>query len=254
MIFFSKWYRNLLRSTVASVLKLEKERKIRSDFIEFYETSIKPTDSPVRRSYFAKPKRYYIKQANDWGEIAKEYNPLKKPIKTVDKKLEEGESVSDIFTIIDTLRTLAPWIFTFLSGIAVYTQINEILSLVFLAFSLILVVLGWFIEMIRIDVEAIQTLNSELVVPTTELYLENGRLPEKEKIIGPYIWNRSLSNYSTISVFLTLLLIKTITPKIYAKIRNSMIRILPGYMPLFVKNPSRITFFFFLIKNSKLLK
>ena len=41
MIFFSKWYRNLLRSTVASVLKLEKERKIRSDFIEFYENSYK---------------------------------------------------------------------------------------------------------------------------------------------------------------------------------------------------------------------
>jgi hypothetical protein len=254
MNFIFRWFRKKILSTVNKILIFEKERKIRADFLDFYLACVKPSDSPFRRNYFSRSKHYYLHQIEIWEDLAKKYDPHQKIIHRGDKSLEDADAVSDIFTIIDGIRTVLPYIFTSFSAIAVYVRVNEFVTIFFLGLSIILVIFGWCIEILKIDSQAIHKLNNDLVISHQSVYLKNGCLPEKENLIGPYVWNRSLCNYSTIPNFVFLLMIKLIVPKIYERIKRSMIRTLPKYMPIFVQNQSRLKFAIFIMQNRHLLK
>lgn len=249
MNFIFRWFRKKKFLYVNKILNLEKNLKIREDFIEFYEACVMPSNSPFRRNYFSRSKRYYLNQLIKWRDNAIKYNPHEKILKKVDRPLDEADAISDIFTIIDSIRTFFTYIFPFLSAISVYSKINDIISILLIGFSLILVAIEWYVELLRIDVKVVQKLNEELSISSKDLLLKNGELPEREGLIGPYVWNRSLCNNSTLPNFRFLLMLKARVPSIYSKIKKSLIKVLPKYMPIYVQNPSRINFAIFLIKT-----
>jgi hypothetical protein len=241
-------------SIVDTILKDETKENIRSDFLVFYSASIALEDSPVRRVFLSRSRRYYINQLIWWQEKAKKFDPHEKIIKKIDKQHENADAVSDVLTFFDAIRTLLTLAFPFLSAISLFSGASAILTTVLLIISAPLVLIGWYIEILKIDTKAIQKINENLVYSHDDVLLPDGQISEIEKIICQYIWNKSLCNTATLPNFLLLLNLKKFVPMIYDKIKNSMVEFLPAYMPYFVKNRGRLNLVIFLLKNRKFIK
>jgi hypothetical protein len=248
--FIKRPYKRFVHNFIHDSIKLEQEKNIRGDFLDWYKAALS-SRSAISRSYSAKSKSWYYHKILEYGEIAKKYNAFKLFLRESDDIDDDLESTTDWATIFDWIRTLIPLIIpsvTYLFS----NQLNEFISWTLLIFSTGILLLNWFIELIRIDSEEIQKLIEALIVKEQDIHLSNGNLWEKDRLYGPYIWNKALCNPSTISSFLLLLYLKKFLPSIFLGVRERGLQIYPGYMKT-VKKPDkkvdRIGFLLFSIKN-----
>lgn len=254
MIPFNKQYKKIIQTVTKFTISLEEEEKIKDDFIEFYNASLS-SKSIISRAYSSKPIHWYYDRIIEWGDRAKNYSPFKIFSKKTNDVIDDLENLNDFFTLFDLVRTLSPFI-TF--GLAyLSTNFNEYLSKGFLLFSVFLIMINWAVEIARMNSTAILKIIDTLIFTDSTILLANGSLPDKEKLYAPYIWNRSLCDPSTITVFLFLIYFKKIMPKSYEKVKESAISFFPLYMtsiPLSNKKVSRMNFLLFYLKNRKLVK
>ncbi|MGD0535499.1 MAG: hypothetical protein ABR999_08700 [Methanoregula sp.] len=246
-----KRYKKYVHKKYEYILHLEETEKIRDDFIDFYTASLS-SKSLMSRAYSSKSKPWYHSRIIEWGNFAKKYNAFQIFSKKADETIDDLGSVNDILTIFDGIRNFLPWVTVFFTVISV--NISQTLSTIFLIISVILVILNWGLEIIRIHSDEIQDMIKTLIFKDSDILLENGSLPDKEKLYGPYIWNRSLCNPSTISVFIFLLFLKKIRPTFYGKIKETGLRLFPLYMSSVTspqKSVSSINFTIFYLKNRK---
>jgi hypothetical protein len=234
-------------------ISLEQEVKIRDDFIEFYDASLS-SKSKFHLAYSAKPKNWYYDRIIEWGERARKYNPFKIFEKKADDAIDDIENVGDLFSLLDLIRSFLPWL---TGGLFILTISNEYLSIFFLASSAFFIFANGLIEMFRLNSKSVVKVIDTLIFTNETVLREDGTLPDKEKLYGPYIWNRSLSNPSTMGVYIFLLYFKKIFPGLYNKIKKTAISIYPKYMASIspsTQKVSRMNFLLFLIKNRKLIK
>jgi len=254
MVPFKKQYKKTIQTFSKFTISLEEKEKIKDDFIEFYNASLS-SKNIISRAYSSKPRHWYYDRIIEWGDRAKNYSPFKIFTKKSNDAIDDLENLNDFFTIFDLARTLSPFITFGLMYIS--RNFNEYLSLGFLLFSVFLIIINWAVEITRINSNAVLKIIDTLIFTDSTILSADGSLPDKEKLYAPYIWNRSLCDPSTITVFLFLIYFKKIMPKSYAKTKKSAVRLFPLYMTsisLSNKKVSRINFLLFYFKNRKIVK
>src|SRR5208283_3523112 len=244
-------YKRFVHNQFEYILNLEATEKIRDDFVVFYNASLS-SKSLISRAYSGKSQRWYYNRIVEWGIIAKKYNPFKFFLTKVDKKIDDLENVSSLFSILDWIRTLLPFVSVYIA--IKLENYNGVLSIIFLIFSIILVILNGGLEILRIHTNEIQGLIETLIFTESNILMADGSLPDKNELYGPYIWNRSLCDPSTISIFFFLLFLKKIRPSFYGRIIETGKRLFPLYMTsdaIRNKKISRINFINFYFKNRR---
>jgi hypothetical protein len=254
MLFFKKWYKDRVTDFVNFVLKFEKEQNIRADFLNYYESSLK-LKGTISRAYSTKPKRWYYDRIIEWGKKAKNYDPFKNILKSGDAAIDEVETVSNLFTLFDAVRAICPLVPTVLAFLS--KDINEYLSGLFLLISVGLLIINWIFEIFRLNYKAVRKIINQLTFIESDFLLEDKTLPEKSSLYGPYIWNRSLCNPSTISAYLFVIFLKRFMPISYNRVKNAGLNLIPQYMKTITPhNPyvSRLGFILFNFRNRKSIK
>jgi hypothetical protein len=173
MAKLSSWISRRAISGLNTLINMEKRLNIRDDFRDLYFSILKQENNPIRRIYLSRSKRYYIKQVNFWAEKAQTYDPHKGIVKELDKIMKEGESLNDLLTLIDFSRTLLTYILPIFALFSILRGFNEFFSLLLLIFSTILIVINWYITLLKIDSNSIQTLNKNLIIPS------RGTIPQR---------------------------------------------------------------------------
>lgn len=249
MNFLLRNIQNLTRIGVNIIIESENNQKIRDDFIEFYRVCVMPENSPLRSNYFSQNSRYYYEQILKWRLNAKNFDPHKTTTNHLNKVVDNGESISDIFTFFDTFLTIGSIFTPSLTIISFFGGWNLLISLFFLFSAISIILLKGCINVLFCFSDEIRHLNENLVINQGDVGFGSKYYGKKDILIAAYIWNRSLCNYSTITAFLILLLIKSLTKRLYDKIFTSMIRLLPQYMPEYIKDKSRGKLLKFLITH-----
>jgi len=250
MNFLLKTIQSFTQKGVNLIIELENKEKIRDDFIEIYRVCVIPKEGPLRLPYFSQNIRFYYDRLLYWRLCAKNLD-VNNSTKKIEEIVDVGESISDLFTIIDSFLTLGAILPSCLLMISIIEQWHPLISLFFLIFAVPLILLKVFIKLIFVFRDEIRQINENLVITQDDVNYGGRFHGKKESIIAAYIWNRSLCNYSIITSVIFLILIKAISNRIYQRIFNSMIRLLPLYMPEFVKDKSRLKFLRFVITHRK---
>jgi hypothetical protein len=248
MNFFLKKIQSIIRISVNSIIKFEKKEKIRDDFIEFYRACLVPDNGPLKSSYFSKNIRYYYEGLRYWRLRAENLGKSKSN-KQIEEIIEAGESISDFFTIIDASLTIGAILAPSLLVLSIIIDWHPLISAIFLFFAVVLIGLKIYLKILFSFTEEISHLNENLVITQEEVNYGGRFYGKKDSIIAAYIWNRSLCNYSIITSVIILLFIKIASKVVYKRVYDSMIRLLPMYMPEFVKDKSRIKFFKFILSH-----
>lgn len=237
-----------IRKGVNLILELEKKEKIRNDIIEIYRVCVIPENSPLKIPFFSQNIRYYYEQLLFWRLCAKNFD-IKKSTEIIHDVIDNGESICDVFTLIDTILTIVAVIFPTIFLISIIENWHPLISLFFLFFSLLILLYKGFIKSLYLFRDEIQYLNENLVIVQDDIKYGSAYYGKKDSIIAAYIWNRSLCNSSIISSIIFLLLIKAISKTIYKRIYDSMVWFIPNYMPEFVKDKRRIKLLQFIISH-----
>lgn len=243
-----KKIQSFIRKSVNLIIEFENKEKIRDDYIEIYRACVIQDDNPLRPSFFSQNFRYYHERLLYWRLRAKNLD-VNSSTKNIEEIVDAGESISDLFTLIDSFLTIVAVLTPTLLIISIIEKWHPIISLVFLFFAVLIIFLKLYVRLLFFFSDEICYLNKNLVITQDDVKYGSKYYGKKDSIIAAYIWNHSLCNYSIIISIIILLAMKVISKKIYTKIYESMVRIIPLYMPEFIKNKSRIKFLKFVITH-----
>jgi hypothetical protein len=253
-ILIKRWlirrYKQFISNFIQRTIELENRIKIRNDIIRWYQNSLSSRNA-IALAYSTKPKNWYYIKIIENGNTAKEYNAFKLYLKRSEKTKDDLESITDWATIFDIITKLALFLIPPLTLIF-SKDLGNYLSFFLLAISSVVLVLNWIIEIIKMDSEEIQKLIENLTIKESDICLPNGNLLPKDQLYGPFIWNKSLCNPSTISIFLIMLYLKKLFPITFDRMLKKSMQVSHSYMKT-VKKPvsslSRIELAIFSLKK-----
>ena len=239
-ILIKRWlirrYKQFISNFIQRTIELENRIKIRNDIIRWYQNSLSSRNA-IALAYSTKPKNWYHNKIIENGNTAKEYNAFKLYLKQSEKTKDDLESITDWATIYDIITKLALFLIPPLTLIF-SKELGNYLSFFLLAISSVVLVLNWIIEIIKMDSEEIQKLIENLTIKESDIRLPNGNLLAKDQLYGPYIWNKSLCNPSTISMFLIMLYLKKLFPITFDKMSKKSMQVSHSYMKTLKKHVS----------------
>jgi hypothetical protein len=219
------------------IFSIEDKLKIRRDFILFYSNAIPNAKQSIRQKFTSVSQYNYYTQIANFSDYIDKYDPKKKSSKSI-KFRQDLKVVNDIFSFIDSILTfLAIPGFSLLSIAFFVFHFPFIISIVSAILCLIMILLNLISNFMIMNAELMKGCLQNLFVRMSDLN-ELNLSRDKETVIGVYLWDFSICStpYETIKGFLLLLLVKSLSERIYKKVISGFINLVPLYINEYPKN------------------
>lgn len=233
-----------------SIIHLENDLQVKDDFIEIFEVVLQNTDKSIRNRYLSADNSLYYNEIDAAWKFVRNYGSSKiYHLKNTINNLNFfggifGFGDSAIKIVVGFGVTIAAG--SFLTGFSeVISWISAILTVTIAAFWVILTIISKSENTVR-DVLKI------LIVSRSTLKSNPHASFSKNRLMAVYIWDHSLctNTSETIRGFLILLLVKAISKKVFAKIKNKLVKLTPMYISKNFERKNKFRFFLYILKNS----
>jgi hypothetical protein len=223
------------RKMVRPLILLIKKYEIREDFFKIYQAQVEELyNNPKLKKRTSPIKNEWIERTIIFGKDAIRIDPHKIIIEFLNKIIKSFKFFDEISNHFLYYLLLFFLIILFLQQrdfMPFFGKINDLLFYFLFFLFILTIVLTIYQKSLIWDTELFQLVNLKLRYNKLDLYGHRRyrRLTKKTTIVMA-IWNKSLSDYRTISRIFFMLVLKIFFKPIYNYVLRSLIEILPKYL------------------------